>query len=199
MFRRDYLEEALHDTAPVDMMWVRCANSRIASRIAGQIDATFRNSGNETQTDTEKEFLTTFLIRFESLGRIVQAVGLCAVLAIALAVLNGSAMTLRERRGEVAVLRTVGFSNFQVIVEFMTESLAMALLGGLAGSMLAAVILDVVRGTVPALGPALSRGMPYPLMLGGVAMALSIGGISSLVAVLSALSKPVWQSLRDIA
>jgi putative ABC transport system permease protein len=199
MFRRDYLEDALHDAAPVDMMWVRCANSRIASRVAGQIDSTFRNSGNETETDTEKEFLTTFLIRFESLGHIVQAVGFCAVFAIALAVLNSSAMTLRERRSELAVLRTVGFTGDQVTIAFITEGLATALLGGLAGSILAAVMLDVVRGTVPALGPALSHGMPYPLMLAGLAIALCIGGLASLAAVRSSLGKPVWQSLREIS
>ncbi len=44
--------------------------------------------------------------------------------ALALAVLNGSAMTLRERRGEIAVLRTVGFSNSQIVAAFMAEGLA---------------------------------------------------------------------------
>ena len=93
--------------------------------------------------------------------------------AIALAVLNGSSMTLRERRGEIAVLRTVGFINSQILAMLMSEALAMALLGGIAGAPAAALILDLVRGAVPALGPALSRGMPFPIMLGGIVMALS--------------------------
>jgi putative ABC transport system permease protein len=198
MFRRDYLEEALHDATPVDMMWVRCANSRAASRIAGQIDSTFRNSGAETDTDTEKEFLTTFLVRFQSLGDIVQAVGLCAVFAIALAILNGSAMTLRERRSEIAVLRTVGFANSQILASFMTEAFTMALVGGVAGTLSSALIMNLVRGMVPALGPALSSGMPYPLMIGGVAMALGIGGLSALAPTLAALRSPVYQSLREV-
>lgn len=198
MFRRDYLEEALHHSPPVDMMWVRCADSRVASRIAGQIDSTFRNSSAETETDTEKAFLTTFLIRFQSLGRIVQAVGLCAVFAIALAVLNGSAMTLRERRGEIAVLRTVGFSNSQILASFMSEAFAMALVGGVTGTLASALILGLMRGRVSALGPALSIGMPYPIMLGGVAMALGIGTLSALVPTLAALRTPVHQSLREV-
>jgi putative ABC transport system permease protein len=198
MFRRDYLEEALHNSPPVDMMWVRCADSGVASRIAGQIDSTFRNSSAETETDTEKAFLTTFLIRFQSLGRIVQAVGLCAVFAIALAVLNGSAMTLRERRGEIAVLRTVGFSNLQILTSLMSEAFAIALLGGVTGTLASALILGLVRGRVPALGPALSIGMPYPIMLEGVAMALGIGTLSALVPTLAALRTPVHQSLREV-
>ena len=198
MFRRDYLEEALHDSTRVDMMWVRCANSGVASRIAGQIDSTFRNSPAETETDTEKAFLTTFLIRFQSLGRFVQAVGLCAVIAIALAVLNGSSMTLRERRGEIAVLRTVGFSNSQILASFMAEALAVALAGGLMGTALSALTLELVRGAVPALGPALSSRMPYPMMIAGVAMALGVGLLSALTPTLAALRTPVYQSLREV-
>jgi len=198
MFRRDYLEEALHDSTRVDMMWVRCANSRVASRIADQIDSTFRNSAAETETDTEKAFLITFLVRFQSLGQIVQALGLCAVFAMALAVLNGSSMTLRERRGEIAVLRTVGFSNTQILASFMTEAFAMASVGGIAGASTAALILELVRGGVPALGPALSSGMPYPILIGGVAMALCIGALSALAPTLAALRTPVYQSLRDV-
>jgi len=198
MFRRDYLEEALHDATRVDMMWVRCSNSSVAGSIAAQIDSTFHNSGAETETDTEKEFLTTFLVRFQSLGYIVQAVGLCAVFAIALAVLNGCSMTLRERRGEIAVMRTVGFSKSQILASFMAEAFTMALIGGLAGTMASALILSLVRGTVPALGPALSTGMPYPLIFGGIAMALGIGLLSALIPTLLALRSPVYQSLREV-
>jgi putative ABC transport system permease protein len=198
MFRRDYLEEALHDSMRVDMMWVRCADSRVTSRVAGQIDSIFRNSPAETETDTEKAFLTTFLVRFQSLGKIVQAVGLCAVFAIALAVLNGASMTLRERRGEIAVLRTVGFINSQIVAMLVTEALTTALVGGIAGAVAAALILDVVRGGVPALGPALNRGMPFPITLSGIAMALIIGVLSALAPTLAALRTPVYQSLREV-
>jgi putative ABC transport system permease protein len=198
MFRRDYLEEALHNAASVDMMWVRCANSLVTSRVAGQIDSTFRNSGAETQTDTEKEFVVTFLVRFQSLTRIVQAVGLCAVFAIALAILNGSAMTMRERRSEIAVLRAVGFAGSQILTAFMTEAFIISLVGGLAGSLAAGSSLSVLRGMAPALGPALSSGMPYPLMIAGVTMALVIGVLSALAPTVGALRPAVYQSLREV-
>jgi putative ABC transport system permease protein len=198
MFRRDYLDEAVHDQTRVDMMWVRCANSRVASRIAGQIDSTFRNSGAETETDTEKAFLTTYLVRFQSLGHIVQAVGFCAVFAIALAVLNGSSMTLRERRGEIAVMRTVGFSNSQILAAFMSEALVMALCGGVLGTAISALLLEAVRGAVPALGVALSRGMPFPIMVGGLLMALAVGAIAAMVPTLAAVRSPVAQALREV-
>jgi putative ABC transport system permease protein len=199
MFRRDYLEEALHDRTRVDMMWVRCANTGVVSRIAGEIDSTFRNSSAETETDTEKQFLITFLVRFQSVGRIVQAVGFCAIFAIGLAVLNACSMTLRERRGEIAVMRTVGFSASQILAAFAAEAITVALIGGIAGASFAATMVNLARGAYPALGAAMAGGMPYPLIFAGIAMALGIGAVASLLSTLSALRAPVARALREVA
>jgi len=199
MFRRDYLEETLHNAPPVDMMWVRCANSRVTTRIAEKIDSTFHNSSFETETDTEKQFLVTYLVRFQSIGRVVQAVGFCAVIAIGLAVLNACSMTLRERRSEIAVMRTVGFADSQILASFMAEWIAIALIGGVLGTAFAAGLLDLLRGTSPALGPALASGMPRPIMLSGILMALGIGGMASFASTLSALRAPVAQAMREVS
>jgi putative ABC transport system permease protein len=199
MFRRDYLEEALHDTGRVDMMWVRCANSSVTSRIAGEIDSTFRNSGAETDTETEKAFIMTQLVKARSLGWIVQAVGLSAVIGIALAVLNGFAMTLRERRGEIAVFRTLGFGRSQIVGSFVAEAVVIALLGALLGISFSDLALDLLgdrTGTL--LGPALGAGIPYPVMLAAVATALGIGIVSAIIPTIAALRAPVFESLRNI-
>lgn len=199
MFRRDYLEEALHNTGRVDMMWVRCANSSVTSRIAGEIDSTFRNSGAETDTETEKAFIMTQLVKARSLGWIVQAVGLSAVFGIALAVLNGFAMTLRERRGEIAVFRTLGFGRPQILSSFIAEAFVTALLGALIGVSFSALTLDLLGSrTGTLLGPALGAGIPYPVMLAAVATALGIGIVSAIIPTIAALRAPVFQSLRQV-
>jgi putative ABC transport system permease protein len=115
-----------------------------------------------------------------------------------LAVLNGSSMTLRERRGEIAILRTVGFVDSQIVTMLMIEALIIAIVGGIVGATAAALILNLMRGGVPALGPALSHGMPSAIMLGGIAMALSIGALSAVAPTLAALRTPVHQSLREV-
>jgi len=199
MFRRDYLDEALHNSGRVEFIWVRCSSSAAAPHIADKIDTMFRNSGNETETDTEKAFLVTFLVRFQSLGRLIQAVGLCAVIAIGLAVLNGTAMTLRERSMEIAVMRTLGFRGSQILVSFGAEAIAVALAGSIAGTALASVGVNILRGAVPVLGPALSFGMPVQVMIGGVAMAMLIAIASALGPAIAAMRAPVWQSMRQAA
>lgn len=199
MFRRDYLEEALHGSGRVDMLWVRCSTAGAAARIAPEIDSLFRNSSFETETETEKAFLVTFLVRFQSLGRIVQLIGFAAVLAIALAVLNGAAMTVRERRKEITVLRTLGFPASQILVSLAVEGVITALIGGCIGTSLAAFGLDFVRGAVPSVGPMLSFGLPDPVILGGIAMALFIGTTAALAPASSMLRAPMYQSIRAVA
>jgi putative ABC transport system permease protein len=199
MFRRDYLEEALHNTGRVDMIWVRCSSPEVADHIAGEIDSTLRNSGTETETASEKTFLVNFMVRFQSLGRLIQAVGLCAVFAIALAVLNGASMTVRERQHEIAVLRTLGFPSLPIVISLVAEASLTALVGGIAGTLLASTGMNAARSATRVLGPALSVGVPYPVMLGAIAIALLIGIISALVPTLAALRSPANNSLRQIA
>jgi putative ABC transport system permease protein len=199
MFRRDYLEEALHDTGRVDMMWVRCANSSVTSRIAGEIDSTFRNSGAETDTETEKAFIMTQLVKARSLGWVIQAVGLSAVFGIALAVLNGFAMTLRERRSEIAVFRTLGFGRPQIVGSFGAEASVTALLGALVGVSVSGLALNLLGSrTGTLLGPALEAGIPYPVMLAAIATALAIGIVSAIIPTVAALRAPVFDSLRQV-
>jgi len=115
LFHRDYLEEALHRPGLVSMLWVRCATLDDASRIAAVIDEMFRNSSAETRTETEKAFMAQMVSNYRPLARIVQGIGLAAVLAIALAVLNAASMSVRERTHEIAVLKSLGFTAAQIL------------------------------------------------------------------------------------
>jgi putative ABC transport system permease protein len=97
------------------------------------------------------------------------------VVAILLAVLNAASMGVRERAREIAVLKTLGFTSAQIISETVLESALIALVGGILGIAGAAAMLDRARGFFPTLGPLLSFGLPAPVMLGGLAVAVVIG------------------------
>jgi putative ABC transport system permease protein len=121
LFRRDYLEDATHDPGFTSILWVRCAGMDDTSRLAATIDEMFHNSAAETRAETEKEFMEQMVARFGPIARMVQWIGLSAVLAIALAVLNVTSMTVRERPREIAVLKTLGFSSGQSLLETSVE------------------------------------------------------------------------------
>jgi putative ABC transport system permease protein len=199
MFHRDYLEEALHTPGKVDLLWVRCASTEATSRVAAAIDEMFRNSGAETQSSTEKAFMTDMIGRFKPLTAIVEGIGLISVVALAIAVLNATSMTLRERRGEIAVLRSLGFAGNQILFSLAIEGVLVAVIGGVLGTLIARETLGWARGSVPALGPLLSFGLPAAVMGEGVGAALLIGVVAALGPAAAALRYQVVDTLRGVA
>src|SRR5277367_723062 len=115
------------------------------SRLAATIDEMFHNSSAETRAETEKEFMVQMVARFGPIPSMVQWIGLSAVLAIALAVLNAASMTVRERTREIAVLKTLGFSSGQILLETWVENGILALLGETIGVAVAATCVNQVR------------------------------------------------------
>ncbi len=199
MLRRDYLEEALHNTGRVDIMWVRCSSPEATNRVAAAIDEMFRNSGAETRTSTEKAFMNDMMNRYKPLMVVVEGIGLISVIALALAVLNATAMSLRERRGELAVLRSLGFSGDQILMSLALEAVFVAVVGGILGTLFARAALGWARGSVPALGPILSFGLPAAVMGEGIAASIVIGLVAALAPALAALRLSVVDTLRRVA
>jgi putative ABC transport system permease protein len=198
MFRRDYLDEALHNPGRVDLMFVRCASVAATSRVSAMIDEMFRNSDAETRTATEKAFMNDFIGRFHSIATIVEAIGVFAVIALGLAVLNATAMTLRERRGELAVLRSLGFVGNQILASLAIEAVMVALAGGILGMIAADAVLGWIRGSVPALGPILSFGLPRPLMAAGISVALAIAILAAVAPAVATLRASLAQAMRHV-
>jgi putative ABC transport system permease protein len=199
LFRRDYLEDATHDRGFTSILWVRCASMDDTSRLAATIDEMFRNSSAETRAETEKEFMEQMVARFGPIARMVQWIGLSAVLAIALAVLNATSMTVRERTREIAVLKTLGFSPGQILLEASVENGIVALLGGMIGVAVAATCVNQVRGFLPCFGPLLSFGMPVSVLAAGLTVAVAVGVIAGILPAIRATHTTVLDGLRRTA
>ncbi len=199
LFHRDYLQDALHGAKITTMLWVRCASMGDASRIAGEIEEMFRNSSDETRVETEKAFLAQMVSHYAPLARLVQGIGLCAVLAIGLAVLNAASMGVRERAREIALLKSLGFTSWQIVSEVAIENGTLAFAGGVLGVLSAAEMLDRARGFFPTLGPLLSFGLPAPVMLGGLAAAVAIGIVAGILPTLGVTRLSAVDGLRRVA
>ncbi len=199
LFRRDYLEDAMHNPGLTSMLWVRCASMDDATRLTATIDEMFHNSSAETRTETEKEFMAQMVGKFAPIAHVVQGIGLSAVLAIALAVLNAASMTVRERTREIAVLKSLGFTSGQILWETAVENGMMALLGGSVGVAVAATALDQARGFVPSFGPLLSFGIPPPVMAAGLAVAVAVGLAAGILPAIRVTHATVLDGLRRVA
>ena len=109
-------------------------------RVAKAIDAMFANSTAETSTDTEKAFGKAFVAQFGNIALIVFLVVGAAFVTILMIVGNTMALSIRERTREIGVLKTLGFSGPRILAMVLGESVLLALLGGIPGLAIAALI-----------------------------------------------------------
>src|SRR5205814_517868 len=75
--------------------------------------------------------------RYRIFMRLAQFLGLVAVVAIGLVAANAAAMSIRERRSEIAVMRSIGFPSWGILSLLVGESLIVALSGGAIGCAVA--------------------------------------------------------------
>jgi putative ABC transport system permease protein len=101
------------------------------------VDDLFENSRAETETVTEQAFGAAFLDQQGNLGLIVLGVSGVAFVTILLIVGNAMAGAIRERTGEIAVMKTIGFSSGRIARIVIGETLLLALIGGGLGLMAA--------------------------------------------------------------
>ncbi len=106
-----------------------------AAEIAAAIDAQFENSSDETYTETESAFAANLISMAGDLGALVNGIGLAVCFTILLVTANTMSMAVRERRTEIAVLKTVGFSSSQVMGLVVTEALLIGAAGGGLGTL----------------------------------------------------------------
>jgi putative ABC transport system permease protein len=140
-FHWDYLNETLKKTASpradtVGWFLIKVARPDLAPVVAAQVDALFRNSLAETLTETEQAFHLGFVAMTEAILLAIQVVSWVVIGVILVVLANTMAMSARERQGEYAVLKTMGFKARHLAGLILGESLILALAGGLVGEVL---------------------------------------------------------------
>jgi putative ABC transport system permease protein len=197
-FQWDYFEERIPQGVKGQIGWyvLRVDNPDDSPRIAKAIDDEFDNSPNETKTETESAFAANWVKQFGNIQFLIVTIGIVVFFTLLLVTGNTMAISVRERTGELAVFKAIGFSDRMVLFFVLAESLVIALFGGLLG-MLSAVLL------IPALGKALSGMLPSMVlstsMLGfGLITAVLVGLASGLLPGLNAMHMRVINALRRV-
>ncbi|HVR30722.1 MAG TPA: FtsX-like permease family protein [Thermoanaerobaculia bacterium] len=191
-FHYDYMKEAAAGLGGPGTEWsfvgmyeLEIADAAQAAAISDEIDRRFANSEFETKTTTEKAFAQSFANQIGNVGAIVTGIVSVVFFTLLLVAGNTMAQAVRERTGELGVLKTLGFTDGRVLALVLAESLLIALAGGLPGLLLARAIvggLDLGIAFIPELyirGEALALGAALVLALGMVTGAL-----------------PAWQAMR---
>jgi putative ABC transport system permease protein len=122
----------------------RVADVNHADRIAHAIDALSANSDHETRTMTEQAATANFMKQLADIGLIVASIMGAVFFTLLLLAGNTMMQAVRERTSELAVLKTIGFSDRSVLALVLAESVLLLVLGGLGGMALAAAIIPAV-------------------------------------------------------
>ena len=195
LFHYDYFDEA-RDFAKGEVGWIAFSikNPEQAAAISKKIDSMFTNSPAETKTSTEKAFAESFAKQFGDIGLITKLILTAVFFTMLLVTGNTMAQTVRERIPELAVLKTIGFSDFSMLFWVLSESILLALLGS-------AVALTLDYGLVAALAVNLSAYLPglalTPLMMmQGMGMAILFGFLSGIFPAMQAMRLNIVDALQ---
>ena len=116
------------------------------------INAAFDNAPEPVKAETEKAFGLDFVNTLGNVKAFILIISSAAVLTILLVSGNTMAMSIRERTREVAVLKTLGFERKTILGLFVGEAVAISLIGGILGTLIAVVPLFIAsqspQGTV---------------------------------------------------
>jgi len=164
-------------------------------RVSKAIDSEFANSPFETHTDTEKAFATGWVKQFGNIQFLIMAIGGVVFFTLLLVTGNTMAIAVRERTGELAVLKAVGYSDRFVLLFVLFESLLIAMIGGALGLGLAKVFTlggDPTRGLLPFFF------LPGKAILAGLGVTLAVGAASGLIPAIGAMRLRVVDALRRV-
>jgi putative ABC transport system permease protein len=177
----------------IGWLTLQTTSSSMNEKVIGAIDTMFANSPYETATDTEKAFNKGFMAQIGNIALIVGLVVGAAFLTILMIVGNTMAMAVRERTREIAVLKTLGFSDGHILRLVLGESLLLALIGGLVGLGLAALAIWSMRQALMNFVPTMS--LEPEIVATAIALMLALGLLTGLMPALGAMRLKIADAL----
>jgi len=174
---------------------VQVNNSGRARQVAEAIDKRFKNSSYETVTETEQVFQTSFVNRLGNINLILMTIGAVVVFTLLLVTASSMAMAIRERKREIGVLKTLGYSDLLVLVLVLLESIFYSLVGGGVGLILAKLF---TLGGDPTDGMLRIFYLSPLNMIIGLLIVLIIGLASGITPALHAMHLNIVGALRRV-
>jgi putative ABC transport system permease protein len=194
-FHWNYFDES-NDYVKGRVGWyiIKLEDSNQANPVIKAVDALSANSDHETKTQTEEAFNQSFAKQIGDIGLIVTAIMGAVFFTLLLLTGNTMAQAVRERIPELAVLKTIGFSNRSVLWLVLCESLMLVFIGGAIGLGLAPLLMTLAvklsGGFI-----ALPTSLPLQSWLTGLALMLAFGILSGLLPALRAMRLKIVDAL----
>jgi putative ABC transport system permease protein len=195
-FRYDYFDEARQAWGKGQVGWytIRIKDPSQAAEVARRVDEEFENSPAETKTEPEGAFIQGWASQIGNIVFIVAAVLGMVFFTILLVTGNTMAQAVRERTGELGVLKAIGFTNGQIVSLVIAESCLLSMLGGVLGLGLACLMVPVLASMLAGLLPMFF--LPTHDLFVGVALSIVLGFVTGIFPALQAMRLRVADALR---
>ena len=196
MFHFDYLDERMGRPGLAGWYILQIDDPANAPRIAKLVDDQFRNSSSPTKTGTEQAFNASFATMWGNVGLLMNTIGMAVVFAILLVTANAMMMSARERTRELAVLKTIGFTDRRLFGLVMLEAGLITVTGAVLGLGAAKLLYRATNFNAGGFLPGFDV-TPETLALGaGIALLLMLA--SGIVPAARAARLPVVAALRNV-
>ena len=194
LFQYDFFDESrAFATGNVGWYIIRVEDNADPVQVANAIDLEFANSPAETETSTEEAFAQSFAKQFGDIGLIVSLVLGAVFFTLLLVSGNTMSQSVRERISELAVLKTLGFTDRSVLGIVLSESILIMAIGGLLGLGLGWVL---VQGLVEQLGALLPGLFLSPAAIAtGLALIIGAGIAAGIFPALKAMRLTIIDAL----
>ncbi len=193
-FRYDYFDEARQwNKGQVGWYLVRVKDPNHAPEVAKLIDQEFENSDAETKTQPEAAFVQAWVKQIGDITLITATILSAVFFTILLVTGNTMSQSVRERTGELGVLKALGYTNVQALALVLAESCLLAILGGGVGLGIALALIargDPTGGMLPLFY------FPTLDVLTGVGFSLALGVAAGIFPALQAKRLRVADALR---
>jgi len=191
-----YFDEAREDytKGTVGNFIVKLNNKDAGARVAQDIDAMFANSMDETKTYTEKAYQQMFASQIGDIGLIMNSILAAVFFTILLVTGNTMSQSIRERTSELAVFKTIGFSDFTMLVLVLVESMVICLIGAIIGLGITALLMPSLSELISvSLG---EISLDSSVIISGIGIAIITAFVSGFPPALGAMRLKVVDALR---
>lgn len=199
-FDNEYLEQTMPERrrGNVIMYDILIDNPANSARIATAIDNQFQNSTAQTKTESEQAFVVGFLALLGNVKMFLLAISGAVLFTILLVSANTMAMSVRSRTREVAVLKTLGFTRQRVLSIFVSESVALAVAGGVIGVLVAIPVIAFLTHSFIGLGIPLNMKVRWATAGLSILVSLVLGLVSGYLPAYNASRMNIVDGLRHI-
>jgi putative ABC transport system permease protein len=196
MFHWQYLDEKTQRQGFAGWYIMQIDRPENGPRVAKAIDDLFRNSSSPTKTGTEQAFNASFATMWGNVGLLMNTIGMAVVFAILLVAANAMMMSARERTRELAVLKTIGFSDRRLFALVMVEAGLITITGAVIGLGAAKILYKSTNFNAAGFLPGFDVTGPTLAVGGLIALLLMLA--SGIAPAVRAARLPVVAALRNV-